>query len=235
MQAIPKTRCEWNSAIKVAGLIALCLLPVLASGCARLRVPRIDPTGNSIFLPAPNATQFLLPGSTPGASNSGNLPPQPPPGLFQPAPANQAGAAAAIQPVPAPTGISPVRLAPANQIIEPAFQAPPVPPPCNPGLIEQKKHLIPDPNRSLKPGQAGQLVMTPSRIVAPVGSEVVVLAGVCGPDGLFLKNQPLEWMLSNDSVGELIEVGGTHHSLFNRLVPPRRESEMDNSPRDGPA
>jgi len=62
--------------------------------------------------------------------------------------------------------------------------------------------------------------MTPSRIVAPVGSEVVVLAGICGGDGFFVKNQPLEWMLSNNSVGELVEVGGMHHSKFNQLIPP---------------
>lgn len=62
--------------------------------------------------------------------------------------------------------------------------------------------------------------MTPSRIVAPVGSEVVVLAGICGGDGFFVKNQPLEWMLSNNSVGELVEVGGMHHPTFNKLIPP---------------
>lgn len=62
--------------------------------------------------------------------------------------------------------------------------------------------------------------MTPSRIVAPVGSEVVVLAGICGGDGFFVKNQPLEWMLSNNSVGEIIEVGGRSHSKFNHLIPP---------------
>ena len=201
------------------GCLAVLLMPMLLSGCARFRLPRIDPTGNSILLPAPNSTRFLLPGSTPGTQAPDNLPPQPPPGLLQPVPGP--APAATVQPMPTPTAISPVRpAAPGNATIEPAFAAPPVPPPCNQGFIEKKKHLIPDPNRRLTPGQAGQLVMTPSRIVAPVGSEVVVLAGVCGPEGRFLKNQPLEWMLSNDSVGEFIEVGGTHHGLFNQLIPP---------------
>ncbi len=63
--------------------------------------------------------------------------------------------------------------------------------------------------------------MTPSRIIAPVGSEVVVLAGICGGDGYFATNQPLEWMLSNDSVGQIIEVGGMHHPTFNKVVPPQ--------------
>ena len=62
--------------------------------------------------------------------------------------------------------------------------------------------------------------MTPSRIIAPVGSEVVVLAGICGGDGYYVLNQPLEWMLSNDSVGQFIEIGGMHHPTFNQVVPP---------------
>ena len=62
--------------------------------------------------------------------------------------------------------------------------------------------------------------MTPSRIVAPVGSEVVVIAGICGSDGFFAVNQPLEWILSNDSVGQFVEIGGTHHPTFNKLVGP---------------
>ena len=64
------------------------------------------------------------------------------------------------------------------------------------------------------------MLMTPSRIVAPVGSEVVVIAGICGGDGFFAVNQPLEWILSNDSVGQFVEIGGTQHPTFNKLVPP---------------
>ena len=53
-----------------------------------------------------------------------------------------------------------------------------------------------------------------------VGSEVVVIAGICGSDGFFAVNQPLEWILSNDSVGQFVEIGGMHHSTFNKLIPP---------------
>ena len=49
---------------------------------------------------------------------------------------------------------------------------------------------------------------------------MVVLAGICGGDSRFALNQPLEWILSNDSVGQLIEVGGQEHRAFNRLIPP---------------
>ena len=62
--------------------------------------------------------------------------------------------------------------------------------------------------------------MSPNRIIAPVGSEVVVMAGLCGDDGNFIINQPLEWMLSGDSVGRFIEVGGTDHEFFNEAIKP---------------
>ena len=62
--------------------------------------------------------------------------------------------------------------------------------------------------------------MSPSKIIAPVGSEVVVTAGLCGGDSYFVINQPLEWILSSDSAGQIIEVGGTEHPTFNRLVKP---------------
>lgn len=56
------------------------------------------------------------------------------------------------------------------------------------------------------------------RVVAPVGGEVVLLAGICGEDGYFVKREPLEWMLSPDSVGTFIEVGDDNTSrLINTL------------------
>ncbi len=122
---------------------------------------------------------------------------------------------------------------PSNYPVGPAFTRAPKAPPCgnancnDAGCLggcknsqPKKRHFIPRTDGFKTPGQNGQLVMTPSRIVAPVGSEVVVLAGICGGDGYFVKNQPLEWMLSNDSVGQIIEVGGMHHPRFNKAVSP---------------
>jgi hypothetical protein len=113
----------------------------------------------------------------------------------------------------------------------PLFQHPADPPPCDSRSCDSSgkfhlasfgkaKNLIPSPEGPKSPAQKGQLLMTPSRIIAPVGSEVVILAGLCGADGHFVKNQPLEWMLSNDSVGQFIEVGGMQHAAFNNIVPP---------------
>ena len=49
--------------------------------------------------------------------------------------------------------------------------------------------------------------MTATRLVAPVGSEVVVVAGICGPEGHFVTRQPIEWHLSQESVGNLVDAG----------------------------
>ncbi len=83
-----------------------------------------------------------------------------------------------------------------------------------------RKHIIPDTSRCKTRGELGEIIMTPHRIIAPVGSEVVVLAGICGGDGFYVVNQPLEWMLSNNSVGQMVEVGGMEHPTFNRFVAP---------------
>ena len=56
-------------------------------------------------------------------------------------------------------------------------------------------------------GERGCILLSPQKIVAPVGGEVVLLSGICGTDGYLQVGQPLEWMLTPDSVGTFIEVG----------------------------
>ena len=188
-------------------IFAIVVLMLQSSGCAQIRIPAFDPTGRGVFLPAPFSNQLLGPGAAANGNPLRGVNPNFNP-AFQPQSFQQQFSAQPGQANNLPT--------------QPAFQHPATPPPCDGSGTRQtsKKHLIPDPNRVKSPGQNGQIIMTPSRIVAPVGSEVVVLAGICGGDGFFVKNQPLEWMLSNNSVGELIEIGGMHHSTFNKLIPP---------------
>lgn len=104
-------------------------------------------------------------------------------------------------------------------IPQPAFAAPTMPPPCIDGscntdskgtkhqLLKQHKLGQKIENHFRSPGKAGEIQMTPMRVVAPVGGEVVLLAGICGPDGYLVKREPLEWMLAPSSVGTFIEVG----------------------------
>lgn len=51
-----------------------------------------------------------------------------------------------------------------------------------------------------------RLTLSPVRTVAPVGSEVVLLAGVLGPDGYLRTNERIEWSLVPGGVGEFVEV-----------------------------
>ena len=190
----------------IARLACTVMLVASIAGCAQLRVPQIDPMGRTIFLPAPNSTQILTPGLSRGAVPS--TPMVQAPAGFQSVPGN----------IPPVQGIQ----------SDPAFTPPPRVPSCANGQCGARLH-----NPQIQPAgslvshrvpssrnKRGTLTTTPARIVAPVGSEVVVLAGICGDDGYYITNQPIEWMLSQDSAGQIIEVGGMEHSTLNRLLPP---------------
>ena len=56
----------------------------------------------------------------------------------------------------------------------------------------------------------------PKLAVAPVGSEVVMLAGVCGRDGHLRTEQPIEWNVAPGSVGYFMAVG--RRSALKRLT-----------------
>jgi uncharacterized repeat protein (TIGR01451 family) len=58
------------------------------------------------------------------------------------------------------------------------------------------------------PAGAEYLRMTPAGIMAPVGSEVVLKAGVCGCDGNLLPNRRVEWQLSG--TGQFSDLGTRH-------------------------
>ncbi len=52
------------------------------------------------------------------------------------------------------------------------------------------------------------VTLSPQVSMAPVGKEVVLVAGVVGPEGYFMTNRRLEWSLSQGSVGHFVDVGG---------------------------
>ena len=49
-----------------------------------------------------------------------------------------------------------------------------------------------------------RLTITPDRVLAPVGSEVVLRAGICVREGHLLANQRVEWTLSDQGVGQFV-------------------------------
>jgi uncharacterized repeat protein (TIGR01451 family) len=178
----PRTARNRSPAAWLAGLI------LLAAGC---QFPAIDQSGQRIFSG----------GSTGLAHHDGGLfhhrrdreppvlvgpivtPPPPHPVVAVPPPPS---AVIPIQPIACgPQGIvQHTPLAPKLQVAGPA---------CPDGIGGQ---------------QAGPvLTVTPSRIVAPIHSEVLLAAGVCDGRGYYVLRQPLEWMLAQDGVGQIMAVG----------------------------
>ncbi len=109
---------------------------------------------------------------------------------------------------------------PAAATMAPPVASPPgVKPPCNPPLVAQPLVVVPvvavpAPAPIQQPPcgpqdcpDGPQLKVCPAQLVAPVGSEVVVTAGLCGTSGYYLTKQPLEWMLAPDGVGQIVQVG----------------------------
>jgi uncharacterized repeat protein (TIGR01451 family) len=51
------------------------------------------------------------------------------------------------------------------------------------------------------------LRITPDRVLAPVGSEVALKAGICGADGYMHTDRRVEWLLSRDGAGQFVDLG----------------------------
>ena len=137
--------------------VALTACAVVVCGCAEWQAPRIDPSGERLFLP-----------STPDAPP--NLP-----------------VAATYPPGPQPVAVAPVAA--------PVVAAPVVAPAVAPVA----------PGRPLR-GDELAVQLMPRRTVAPVGSQVVLLAGVRGGDGYLRTNRRLEWSIAPGSVGQFVAI-----------------------------
>ena len=60
------------------------------------------------------------------------------------------------------------------------------------------------------------LYLHPREVVAPIGSEVILVATVVGPDGYTTTNERVEWSIAAGGVGEFVQVG--KGSWLNWLV-----------------
>ncbi len=85
------------------------------------------------------------------------------------------------------------------------FAPPPAPPP--PTNLAAERYYDQPLGRLAWDDAAVQL--RPPETVAPVGSEVVLIAGVCGPDGYLRTNRRLEWSIDPGGVGQFVAVGET--------------------------
>ena len=180
-------------------------------GVAQIRIPAIDPTGQHIFsgtttlAPCASLTSGLLPKhGQPAAAVAPTVPIVAPP--VKPPCLPQVEAVPVVPVVPVPVVAIPQYPLPAVPVVPavcgPQYVRPQVIPVAAPAAVDP-----------CETPRSPQLTVTPSRIVAPVNTEVVMVAGLCDPDGYLITRQPLEWMLAQDGVGQIVAVG--HESAGN--------------------
>ncbi|MEO8493862.1 MAG: hypothetical protein ABI614_02245, partial [Planctomycetota bacterium] len=121
-------------------------------------------------------------------------------------------------------------LLPASCLPRPAYADAPSVPRCQTPVSATGVAVQPRPSQVVAaPNSPDRLLLTPSKIVAPVGSEVVLLAGLSGANGYFLPKQPVEWLLSQESVGHFVDVGEDDHPTLSALfhhTPEKRSSNF---------
>jgi uncharacterized repeat protein (TIGR01451 family) len=190
-------------------------------GCAQHRIPAIDPTGQHIFSGTTTLASHDLLGRLHHRHHQPQLVPVGPPVVAGPV----AAVPAPVKPPCAPPieAVPVVPVAPVPIVAVPQNPVAIVPVACGPqaAIGRQPQMVLPgrpqpggpiyDPGPPVYPGP--ELRITPARIVAPVNTEVVMAAGICSPDGYYVTRQPLEWMVAQDGVGQIVAVG--HESPHN--------------------
>ena len=151
-------------------LITLAVCALTVAGCAGLGLPRIDPSGERVFIWPRN--QVLAVG--PATVNA------------------QASPVYTDRVFPQP-------ILPTGQAV--AGLLPPVP--------------------------QDRLTITPDRVLAPVGSEVILKAGLCTRDNYLLTDSKVDWLLARDTVGEFVALGGRGWKR-NPLLPWNKPKKIDN-------
>jgi uncharacterized repeat protein (TIGR01451 family) len=69
-------------------------------------------------------------------------------------------------------------------------------------------HQVPGP---INKHNTTAVMVSPARIIAPVGSEVVVQAAVCGQDKALMAGEEVEWSIAPNSAGFFVQAGETGH------------------------
>ena len=151
--------------------LALSLCALLGGGCAGLRCPRIDPTGERFFI----YPRDQVPAVTPA---TGNIP------------------------------VAPV-------YTDPVFPQPGTTPPTSPA-----GPVVPPPPQD-------RMMITPNRVLAPVGSEVILKSGLCTAENFLLTETKTEWLIARESAGEFVSLGGRGLSR-NPLLPWNKPEKIDN-------
>lgn len=180
-----------------AGLLAAVALAALG-GCA---LPAFDQSGERIFN---GTTRLASVKDCPLLAHHHRQPPPPVP-VGPPVMGPVVGPAGCAPPpplvvaAPPPPAVIAVPMTPPPCVAPPlaVCQVQPTPLPVQQCAAPIKSDCDNGPN----------LKITPDRLVAPVGSEVVLAAGMCNADGYYVMRQPIEWMLAQDGAGQIVAVG----------------------------
>jgi hypothetical protein len=201
---------------------------VALAGCASWQGPRIDPTGERFFVwPGEPQPTFAGPPGVPAATVVG-----PPVAVAPPAAEAASPGVPVVGPIAPATGIGapmgnvlappvysdPAPIAPpisnpyTPNVIAPAgvapLGAPGIPTPAPLPLMSMRPAGVPvvaTPLGTCAPAGARYLRLTPNGLLAPVGTEVVLKAGVADCDGSLLVNRRVEWGITGP--GQFTEMG----------------------------
>ena len=169
IEAVYRLPMNFRSCHRALLLTTLMLCAVVVAGCAGLRCPRIDPSGERLFICGRDQVPPVAPASI-------------------------------------------------NAQAPPVFTDPVFP---QPGIGQPVPGLVP-------PQPQDRLTITPDRVLAPVGSEVILKAGLCTRDDYLLTDSKIEWLLARDEVGEFVSLGGRGW-LQNPLLPWNKPEKIDNN------
>jgi uncharacterized repeat protein (TIGR01451 family) len=229
----PMSRITTRRTSTAAALVAACLS--LSGGCASWQLPRIDPSGQRLFLwPGEVSPAVIAPPPAFGAPIVGTpIATAPPSGTTViNAPAAPVVIAAPPSPVPSivvpPPGSSNLQAAPVYSDVPTAPLAPSAAPvistfsnPFTPTVVGPPVAVgavpvaaggaapiaQPLPPQGAIPLGQDHVRISPNRVMAPVGSEVVLKASICGGDGYLHADRRVEWLLSRDGAGQFVDVG----------------------------
>lgn len=231
------TPCRYGITIAKELLpISILLCVVLLGGCNQLRLPAIDPTGSCLFAPFPTTTTLALPGHNGQPcgcfsclNKLGSCLKNPSIALPEPAFPEPVDPPACATPGDGQHGLGSCF---GKRRDEPCVPSQPCDGSCSTGprAVLLGSEIDEDcPLHLPERGKRGCILLSPQRIVAPVGGEVVLLSGICGDDGYLQVNEPLEWMLTNDSVGTILQVGDDEPGVLHKLVGANRPDKRSGS------
>ncbi|NOY41698.1 MAG: hypothetical protein GXP26_07680 [Planctomycetes bacterium] len=107
-----------------------------------------------------------------------------------------------------------------NAQVSPVFTDPVFPAPTLPPTIGALPVGAP-------PVPQDTLSITPQRVLAPVGSEVILKAGLCTREKFLLTKTRIDWLIARESAGEFVSLGGRGW-LQNPLMPWNKPKKIDN-------